>query len=149
MKDILLMIKGTRFENDCDEVMEFVTEGTYSKNGGAYCVEYNESELTGLDGTRTRIMFMPDEVSIVRSGKNNSQLHFETGKKHVTMYETEFGTLSMGVISNNVNVKLDDSGGEVNFDYSLEINDMQTSENNFYMKIWEAGAGNAEYCTKC
>ena len=149
MKDILLMIKGTRFENDGDEIMEFVTEGTYSKNDGAYFVEYNESELTGLDGTRTKIMFLPDEVSIVRSGKNNSQLHFETGKKHVTMYETEYGTLSMGVISNNINVALDDSGGEVKFDYSLEINDMQTSENNFYMKIWEAEDRNVKYCAKC
>ena len=137
-KNILLKVKGTRMENGEDESIEFVTEAKFRGDNGKYMVEYNESELTGMDGTHTVITLKPDEVSILRTGKNNSHLHFEKGRKHVTMYETEFGTMSMGVFSRRVNVNLGDSGGEVDFDYALEINNMQTSENNFYMEIWEA-----------
>ena len=117
--------------------MEFVTEALYRRDEEGYSLEYNETEVTGMEGTVTLIHFRPKEISISRMGTSNSHLRFEEGKKHVTMYETEMGMLSMGVSSENISVQLDEAGGQAEFDYHLEINNIPASDNHFSMKVWE------------
>lgn len=136
-KNVFLKVKGTRLEQGEPESVEFITEAIYRKQDEAYIAEYEESELTGMEGTRTVIRFQPDEILISRSGTNTSELYFERNKKHVTMYETEFGTMTIGVVAPRIEVSLDDTGGNVDFDYFIELNHVQTSENNFHMQIWE------------
>lgn len=136
-KKMLLKIQGNRTQNGDKENVEFITEALFRREQEGYSVEYRETEVTGMEGTITLIQFRPKEISISRRGMTNSHLQFEEGTKHLTMYETEAGMLSMGVIAENVFVQIDENGGRADFDYQLEINDVPASENHFTMKIWE------------
>lgn len=136
-KKMFLKIQGNRTQDGEEEKVEFVTEALFRRDEEGYSVEYDESEVTGMEGTKTLILFRPNEISISRMGTSNSHLRFEQGKKHVTMYETEAGMLSMGVSSQNVSIKMNEGGGQAEFDYHLEINSVPASDNHFCMKVWE------------
>ncbi len=134
---MLLKILGNRKQDGEEEKVEFITEALYRQDEDGYSLEYQETEVTGMEGTVTLIHFRPKEISISRMGTSNSHLRFEEGKKHVTMYETEMGMLSMGVSSKNISVQLNEAGGQAEFDYHLEINNVPASDNHFSMKVWE------------
>ena len=73
----------------------------------------------------------------MRFGSVNSQLIFESGQKHLSYYDTKHGTFNVCVTTNNVAVKVDESGGEVSVDYKLEIDESNSGYNDFYMQIRE------------
>lgn len=137
VKNAMLNVKGLRrSEEEDDEAVDFTTEALYYSGDGFYAVEYEESELTGMEGTHTRIEFRPGGVSIIRTGTNASHLIFEAGKRHITMYETEFGVMEVAVYSDCIDTDFGENGGEAAFDYSLEVNGQETSYNEFEMKVW-------------
>lgn len=49
--------------------MEFVTEAKLYKRGEAVYLIYEETELSGIPGCRTRLKCKPDEVQMKRYGK--------------------------------------------------------------------------------
>lgn len=141
VKNAILNVKGLRrSEEEDDETVDFTTEAVYCTEKGFYAVEYEESELTGMSGTHTRIEFRPGGVSIIRTGTNASHLIFEAGKRHITMYETEAGAMEVAVYSDHVDGNFGENGGEASFDYSLEVNGTETSYNEFEMKVWGENA---------
>ena len=133
-KNVILSIRGQQtFDNNSDpEVIELVTEGTLTPHeGGHYTVRYQESELTGLEGTQTTIQVGGDSVTILREGQVNSQMVFEEGRRHLTMYNTPYGALSIGVNTRKMKVDLDETGGSIEIDYALEVDHAVAGENLF------------------
>ena len=97
MKDVIISIKGTQNDpNGGDNVIELVTDGEFSYENGEGTLSYMESELTGLEGTRTSFTISPMGVVMVREGSLNSRMVFEEGRKHCFLYETPFGAATMG-----------------------------------------------------
>lgn len=139
-KNVILSIRGqqTFDDNSAPEVIELVTEGTLTPlEGGNYTVRYQESELTGLEGTRTTIQVEQSSVTILREGQVNSQMVFEPGRRHLTMYNTPYGALAIGVNTRKMKVALDETGGEIEIDYALEVDHAVAGENLFHIRIKE------------
>ena len=56
MKDIMVKIKGLQVSPEGgEEAMEFVTEAKLYKRGDSLYLVYEESELSGVPGCRTRL----------------------------------------------------------------------------------------------
>lgn len=139
-KNVIISLKGTQTAEDHDmNVMELVTEGKYYRQDDAYYVTYDESEVTGMNGTTTTLKVVDDVVTLIRVGSVNSHFVFQQGQKHVSYYDTEHGAFTIGVLANAVDVKMDDHGGEIRVGYQLEIDNNKTGENDFFMSIREAG----------
>ena len=71
--------------------MEINTDGTLSYNDGRAEFSYNESEITGMEGSRTSVVFDKDNaglVSMLRDGTVSTALTFERGKRHHCVYNT-------------------------------------------------------------
>ena len=138
-KNVIVSVKGLR-SDACEEAgcIELVTEGKYYKRNGIYFLSYNESPITGMEGTTTVLEFQEGKVTLMRFGTTSSQLVFERGQKHVSYYDTAYGVFTVGVFANEVDVRLNDSGGDVNVAYSLEVDNKAASTNDFYMHIREA-----------
>ena len=136
-KNVILSIRGQQTADNAEpEVIELVTEGTMTDHeGGKYTVRYQESELTGLEGTVTTIQVEGASVSILRQGQVNSQMVFEEGRRHLTMYSTPYGALTMGVNTRKMKVDLDETGGEIEIDYALEIDHAVAGENLFQIRV--------------
>lgn len=145
-KNVIISLKGTQSAEDQDSnVMELVTEGKYYKKDDAYYVTYDESEVTGMNGTTTTLKVTDDVVTLIRVGSVNSHFVFKQGQKHVSYYDTENGAFTISVLANAVDVKMDDHGGEIRVGYQLEIDNNKTGENDFFMSIREAGQANDKH----
>ena len=53
-KDVLIDIKGIYRQDGEQDQVELVTTGSYYKRNGDYYIAYDESEMTGFDGTPGR-----------------------------------------------------------------------------------------------
>jgi len=72
-RDVMITVNSRQEHPDKDtDVFNFITEGTYYKEGDNYYITYNESYLTGMDGTTTTLKVEPDAVTLIRSGNVSS-----------------------------------------------------------------------------
>jgi hypothetical protein len=80
MKDVVIKIVGTQNYGDNDDgSIELVTDGKYAFADGKGEIFYSESELTGLEGTKTRLSISPLEVILRREGNMTSSTVFSGG----------------------------------------------------------------------
>ena len=138
-KDVIISIKGTqKYENADQDVIELVTEGRLEREGGSYTLSYQESELTGLEGTLTTFQIEPERVTLLRVGEYNSQMVFEEGRRHMAMYNTPYGAMTVGVNTRHLLAELDDQGGDIEIDYAIEIDHAIAGRNILQIKVKEA-----------
>lgn len=141
-KDVVISIKGMqRYEGTAPDVIELVTEGRLAREGGSYTLSYQESELTGLEGTLTTIQVDGDQVTLMRMGEFNSQLVFQEGRRHLSMYNTPYGTMAIGVNTCHLLAELTDQGGAIEVDYSIEVDHALAGRNIFHISVKEAQGG--------
>ena len=120
--DAVLSICGRQSYQDQEpEKIEFVTEGTLEFRDNGWDISYEESDLTGLAGVTTTFRVENGKVTLKRTGKLNSQMVFQEGKSHESLYQMEFGALMMVVTSKKVAFDLTEEGGTVDLVYGIEI----------------------------
>lgn len=135
--NVIISIKGKQLyaESGPDE-MELVTAGVLRREGeGRYTISYQESELTGLEGTTTVVQVDGGRVTLLREGSINSQMVFEEGERHLSMYETPYGSLSVGILTRRMRSTLGEAGGDLEIDYAIEIDHLVAGENMFRMNV--------------
>jgi len=137
-KDVIISILGLQ-QADTPETdnVTLVTQGRYYRHGDKYFVSYDETELTGLDGTRTTLKIEDDAVTVLRTGRYPSQLVFQMGKKHTSLYNTDFGDLTISVCTRNIKKALTDSGGFLDVKYEVEIDHAYAGSNHLQVDIKE------------
>lgn len=145
-KNVIISVMGTQASEDTDDnKLELVTEGRYYKKGETYYITYKESEVTGMEGTTTTLKVDKGVITLTRFGSINTQFIFEQGQKHISYYDTALGAFTIAVLTHDMDVRMDDSGGEIWVDYALEIDNNKTGANDFHMSIREAGQQNDQY----
>ena len=141
-KNVVISIKGMQKYNDTDpDVIELVTQGRLTREGGSYTLSYQESELTGLEGTLTTIQVDGEQVTLMRVGEFTSQMVFQEGRRHLSMYNTPYGAMAIGVNTRHLLAELNDQGGDIEIDYSIEIDHALAGRNVFQISVKEDGAG--------
>jgi uncharacterized beta-barrel protein YwiB (DUF1934 family) len=142
MKDVIISITGIQQrEQEDDDTVELVTAGKYGMEDGEIRFSYWESELTGLEGTRTSFDVSPMGVVMSREGRLNSQMVFQEGKKHCFLYETPFGSATMGVNTHRIKNRLSEHGGEMEIDYVIDFDHTVVGRNKFLIHVRESGTG--------
>ena len=139
--NVIISIQGRQsFEDQEPEVIELVTEGQLAPDGeDGYTLSYQESELTGLEGTLTTFQIEPQRVTLLRVGEVNSQMVFEEGRRHLSMYDTPYGALSIGVNTRRMRSELGANGGSIEIDYAIEIDHALAGQNLFRIQVREKG----------
>ena len=141
-KDVVISIKGMQQYVDSDpDTIELVTAGRLHREGESYTLSYQESELTGLDGTLTTIQVEGEQVTLMRVGEFNAQMVFQEGRRHLSMYNTPYGAMAIGVNTRHLLADLNDQGGDIEIDYAIEIDHTVAGRNVFQIKIKEAAPG--------
>ena len=141
-KEVVISIKGMQnFEGALPDVIELVTEGRLVRDGESYTLSYQESELTGLEGTLTTIQVDGEQVTLMRVGEFNSQLVFQEGRRHFSMYNTPYGAMTIGVNTRHLLAQLTDQGGDIEVDYSVEVDHALAGRNVFRISVRESEEG--------
>ena len=119
---VLLNICGKQFYNEQEpEVIELVTEGTLEAIDGGWEICYEESSLTGLEGVTSTFRIQQDKITLIRSGRLRSQMEFQLGVLHESLYQMEFGTLMIAVCATKMVCRIDETGGTVDLTYGIDI----------------------------
>ena len=93
-KEVLLSIRGQQNYNEQEpETVELITEGILEKEENGWKLTYEESDLTGLKGVTTTFQVEPGKVTLSRKGPLSSQMVFQEGTFHESLYQMDFGAL--------------------------------------------------------
>ena len=77
---VLLFIRGEQYFDDVDpDATELTTEGTLELTEEGLLLTYQETALTGMEGTTTTFEVSGPQVILRRVGSVNSQMVFEEG----------------------------------------------------------------------
>lgn len=133
--NVIISIKGKQVNENGPDEMELVTEGRLICNDKGVLVSYQETELTGLEGTTTMLRIDGPVVTLLREGTVNSQMVFEEGRRHLSMYETPYGSMSVGINTRRVKNTICETGGDLEIDYAIEIDNLMVGRNFFSMNV--------------
>lgn len=136
-KDVWLSIFSTQQFEDCDEEqVDLVTAATLYRRGGKYYVSYEESELTGLTGTKTTVKLDGKNVSLIRTGTYPSQMIFAENQRHVGLYQTPVGTsMTIATHTSRVENTVGENGGALILDYTIEVDNSVMGEHHFELHV--------------
>ena len=133
---VLLSIRGEQYFDDIDpDATELMTEGTMVLTEDGMVLSYEESELTGMEGTTTTFEVKGPRVTLTRSGTVNSQMVFEEGRQHTSLYETPFGELSVDIQTSTLKHNLTQRGGVMEIKYSIAVEHTVTGRNCFKIRV--------------
>ena len=133
---VVLSIRGSqRYEDQEPEVIELVTEGTMEFRSGGWDITYEESELTGLEGVTTTFRVEPGKVILTRIGKLNSQMIFQEGVEHDSLYQMAFGALLLTVKATFVFFDIVSDGGVIDLSYNINIENTQAGIIDYHLDI--------------
>ena len=102
---------------------------------GGWEITYQESALTGLEGVQTTFRVQPQKVMLLRSGKLQSQMVFQQGVAHDSLYQMEFGTLMLRVCANQVFFDITPDGGVIDLVYEIEIENSAAGVIDYHLDI--------------
>ena len=139
-KDVVISIKGMQQYEDTDpDTIELVTQGRLQREGESYTLSYQESEVTGLGvGTLTTIQVDGGQVTLMRAGEVNAQMVFQEGRRHLSMYNTPYGAMAVGVNTRRLLADLNDHGGDIEIDYAIEVDHASAGRSIFQIRVKEA-----------
>ena len=116
-KDVWLTIRSRQQFEGCDEErVNLETAATLYERGGKYYIAYEESELTGLEGT-SHMLFSEDE-------------------RHVGLYQTPIGQdMTIATHTSHVCNTVGENGGRLVIDYTVEVDNSLMGEHHFEMVV--------------
>ena len=146
-EDFIIRIKSRseQFEHtqpvrvDEDDRIELMTYGSFVKKGDTYYITYKETETIGFAGCTTTIKIAADgsRVGLLRFGPANAQLIIERDRRSICHYETDVGSLTLGVTGDGIACDLSEpAGGTAKFSYLLDADDARiVSRNTLEMTV--------------
>ena len=139
-KDVIISVLGTQKYDGQDDVnrVELITDGTLTHDGDKYRISYLESEMTGLEGTQTTFEIERHRITLTRTGAVNSQMIFEEGRRHESLYDVGFGALLIGVRARKVQSSLDEHGGKFRMEYTIQVDNDVSAVNRYEVTVREA-----------
>lgn len=133
---VLLSIRGRQAYQDQEpDVIELVTEGTMEEVNGGWDISYEESELTGLGGVTTTFRVEENKVTLSRTGKLNSQMLFQEGMTHDSLYQADFGALMISVTATKIRGNITAAGGVIDLVYRIEIEQSASGTVDYHLDI--------------
>lgn len=133
---VMLSIRGRQAYQDQEpDSIELVTEGTMEFRDGGWDISYMESDLTGLQGVTTTFRVEPSKVTLSRRGSLSSQMVFQRGVPHDSLYQMDFGALMMRVCAQQILFDITPEGGFIDLVYTIEIENAAAGEIDYHLDI--------------
>ena len=112
-----------------------VTDGTLEYRDGGWDLYYEESALTGLDGVTTTFRVEPGKIILERTGKLRSQMVFQEGICHDSLYQMEFGALLLTVCAERIWAQISPAGGVIDLIYSIQVEHDAAGKIDYHLDI--------------
>ena len=144
-KNVMISVRGEQYFDGVDpNKTELLTEGVLEQAENGWTLSYEESELTGMEGTTTIFEIGAEEVVLRRIGTVQSEMYFCSGEISTSAYETPYGTLTVEVGTSSLRSDIDETGGELEIRYTIAVEHQVTGENRFLIQVRQLDLGGAE-----
>lgn len=139
-KEIILFVRGEQtYDGASPEVTELATEGVMTIwEDGEMVLTYQESEITGMEGTTTRFTIRGGTVVLERTGLIVSRMEFKQGERSSSFYETPWGTMEVDIVTTKLAHRFTERGGVMEIAFTIAVNHQVTGENRFKVRVKEA-----------
>jgi uncharacterized beta-barrel protein YwiB (DUF1934 family) len=120
--------------------MEMYSDARLRLTDDMFSLSYEESELTGMEGTSSQLSFMRSQselVTMLRSGSVSTALVFEPNKRHFCTYKTPFMPFEVCVHTLKIDNKLLAEAATLDLDYIVEIRGAQAERCRLHLEIKE------------
>ncbi|GAU77834.1 DUF1934 domain-containing protein [Fusibacter sp. 3D3] len=120
MNEILIKVssKITNGLGETEEMTLYANAQAQIKEGSQYLI-YEESEITGMEGTKTMLKYDGIHLSIKRFGNVSSNLRISLNETHENHYRTPYGVFTM-ITKGNL-IRWQEVPLEIDIDYDLDI----------------------------
>ncbi len=129
---------------DQTQQSEMFCNGRLRLTDDEFSLSYEETELTGMEGTQSQLSFRRDTpglISLLRTGTVTTALVFEQGKRHVSVYQTPYMPFEVCVytlkVNNGLDVRDGHVGGTLELDYIVEIHGARAERCRMRLEIRE------------
>ena len=121
-EDYDISITGKQFlDGETDEI-NLKTVGSYRKKGDTRYISYKEYYNGHPSLSCISVLTVePDKVTVAY-GNSSTHLILEEGKRHLCLYDTEVGSLTLGIFTSTMENLLDSDGGSLHVEYTMDIN---------------------------
>ena len=140
MKDVLVKVKTLQSgENTDGDTIELTAEGKFAEKDGAFLIKYSDAFISGdNEPIQTTVKVGSDgAVSVTRSGSYQSRFIIEKGKRCNCLYQTPYGTMTMGFYGEKIENKVNKNGGELSLLYTVDINGAELNRNQMTISVKE------------
>ena len=135
-RDAILSIQGRQTYADQEpEIIELVTEGTMDFRDCGWDISYEETALTGMEGVTTTFRVEPGRVILRRQGTLQSEMVFEEGVSHDSLYQMSFGALLMTVKATFLFYDIVEDGGTIDLSYNIDIENTEAGVIDYHLDI--------------
>ena len=133
---VMLSICGRQAYMDQEpDVIELVTEGTMEFRDDGWDISYEESDLTGLSGVTTNFRVERGKITLSRTGRLFSEMVFQEGVSHSSLYQMEFGALLITVCATRIFAQLGEGVGTLDLVYNIDIEQSATGTVDYHLQI--------------
>lgn len=106
---------------DKDEVIEVVTPGKFHLGESEFKAVYEESEISGMDGTTTTLVIKDDVLVLEREGSTSTKMEFKKGEDVISLYNTPYGMMNINISTKELDIDMDEDGGVIYTKYVLGL----------------------------
>ena len=106
---------------DKDEVIEVVTPGKFHLGESEFKAVYEESEISGMDGTTTTLVIKDDVLVLEREGSTSTRMEFKKGEDVLSLYNTPYGMMNINISTKELDIDMDEDGGVIYTKYVLGL----------------------------
>lgn len=111
------------------------TTGSYTQRGGTRFIAYKEYDTDDPKVSYTSVLKVePGKVTMMRAG-STTRLILEEGRRHLCLYDTGYGPLTVGVFTSELHDALKQKGGSLRIKYTLDIDSNLSSKNEIHVKV--------------
>ncbi len=135
-QEVMLTLRGRQaYDGHEPDVIELTTDGVMEFRDGGWDISYQETELTGLQGVTTTFRVEPGRITLTRAGQLSSQMIFQEGVAHESLYQMDFGALMITVCAQRVTYDLVPDGGMIDLVYSIDIENNAAGMVDYHLDI--------------
>ncbi|MEA4853109.1 MAG: DUF1934 domain-containing protein [Christensenella sp.] len=124
-ENILVNIRGSQADEYDSQTMELFTEGMLTCEDGKYIIEYDESELSGMENTKTTLTIEGERVQLKRMGLVETEFVFLKSRVFAAAYETPFGLMEMSVLPTQIYSDVSEEKGNIDLEYVIRVGAQQ------------------------
>ncbi|MGD9568109.1 MAG: DUF1934 domain-containing protein [Sedimentibacter sp.] len=139
MEQIKIKITTTQTIDEVgnEDVIELVTEALKDTGQDCIIINYDESNITESEGSKTRLKIYKTKMIMTKVGNISSRMEFEENKCYSNLYTTPYGTFDLDfntiIFKNNLN---EDGKGTVYIEYKVTLGGAEENYNKLLIDIF-------------